>query len=506
IFWGDPHIETLDKKKFTFNGWGEYTLVSLETTNASFYLQARTSRAEKANGNLTDATIFSAFAAKDKLGSNVQVELNERKDGLIIYAKSSEDMPTVVDYTRDFADMTKVFDVQDEYISLSRDDASKTLTAVFSNGISFNVSVGVRMLSVSVVLPTVFKGRTKGLLGNFDGNPDNDFMFENGTILSPNISERQIFGYGQTWELNAMKSVFIYPLGKNHSDFHNRTFVPKFLDEANVEKVTNAKKICGEDNQECIFDLVFTENEAVANNTRRLEAEASTGRAEIANQIPTITGNSTVYARVGQNVSVRANASDDGPITYKLLYNTANATFKVETDNSTTISFILKNDDPVYVSLTAEDEFKVQSPALTLDISICSGCTDHGVCDFTQQRAENRSMPTFKYAVCICNPYWQGDNCETDFKGCASTPCSLLRNCTDNPADIHAILNRAFNCSACPKGYTDGVLDPSKCIDINECLEGISDCDQDCNNTYGGYICTCKYGYTYNISQHKCIN
>ncbi|KAK3597086.1 hypothetical protein CHS0354_022093 [Potamilus streckersoni] len=546
IFWGDPHIETLDKKKFTFNGWGEYTLVSLETTNATFYLQSRTSRAEKANGNLTDATIFSAFAAKDKLGSNVQVELNDRKDGLIIYAKSHENLSSFVDFTRDFADMTKEFDVQDEYISLSRDDATKTLTAVFSNGISFNVSVGVRMLSVSVVLPTEFKGRTRGLLGNFDGNPDNDFMFDNGTILSSNISERQIFNYGQTWEVNATKSVFIYPLGKNHSDFHYRNFVPKFLDEANIEKVVNAKKTCGEDNQECIFDLVFTENEAVANNTRRLEAQASTGQAEIANTIPTITGNNTVYVQVGQTVYVRANASDDGPFTYNLLYNTANATYNVQKDHSVVVSFVVKNEDPVSVSITAQDQLAVQSPALTLDIYLCTGCTNHGNCDFTQQRADNRSTSKFKYAVCICTPYWQGENCERDFNGCASTPCSPLRTCIDNPAPIHQSLNRAYNCSACPKGYVDGVVDPSKCIDINECntsshgcaqtcvntdgnyycacnnsfrlhlngkdcqdinecQEGISHCDQDCNNTYGGYICTCKAGYNYNITKIQCV-
>ncbi|KAK3598136.1 hypothetical protein CHS0354_000073 [Potamilus streckersoni] len=89
VFWGDPHIETLDKKKFTFNGWGENTLVSLETDNVTFHLQSRTSRAVKTDRIVTDATIFSAFAAMDNLGANVHVELSRNKDGELFLNLSS---------------------------------------------------------------------------------------------------------------------------------------------------------------------------------------------------------------------------------------------------------------------------------------------------------------------------------------------------------------------------------------------------------------------------------
>ena len=32
--------------------------------------------------------------------------------------------------------------------------------------------------------------------------------------------------------------------------------------------------------------------------------------------------------------------------------------------------------------------------------------------------------------------------------------------------------------------------------DINECEEGISGCSQLCNNTVGGYFCSCMAGYS----------
>lgn len=83
FFWGDPHIQTLDKKDYTFNGWGEYTMLELlseETT--AFVLQARTGRVKDSNGNFTNATIFTGFAAKDYVNTAiVQIELSNDRQG-----------------------------------------------------------------------------------------------------------------------------------------------------------------------------------------------------------------------------------------------------------------------------------------------------------------------------------------------------------------------------------------------------------------------------------------
>ena len=64
-FWGDPHIKTLDGKEYTYNGWGEYTLVNMTTNDFRFTLQGRTGLAETETGTLTNATVFTAFGAEE---------------------------------------------------------------------------------------------------------------------------------------------------------------------------------------------------------------------------------------------------------------------------------------------------------------------------------------------------------------------------------------------------------------------------------------------------------
>ena len=68
-FWGDPHINTLDGRMYTFNGRGEYTLVSLE---GFFELQART---QPVSMN-TSATQFTACAmAASREGTRIEVSI-----------------------------------------------------------------------------------------------------------------------------------------------------------------------------------------------------------------------------------------------------------------------------------------------------------------------------------------------------------------------------------------------------------------------------------------------
>ena len=76
---GDPHFHTLDGFQYTFNGLGEYTLI--ETTQGNFTLQGRTVKARYANGTETDATVFSAFAARDVNSDKIQIKMSATRDG-----------------------------------------------------------------------------------------------------------------------------------------------------------------------------------------------------------------------------------------------------------------------------------------------------------------------------------------------------------------------------------------------------------------------------------------
>ena len=42
--------------------------------------------------------------------------------------------------------------------------------------------------------------------------------------------------------------------------------------------------------------------------------------------------------------------------------------------------------------------------------------------------------------------------------------------------------------------------------DINECLEGIHECEQNCHNTPESYICTCEIGFTLDVNGRNCTD
>lgn len=70
----------------------------------------------------------------------------------------------------------------------------------------------MELLTTKVALPNSLKGFTKGLLGNFDGDANNDFGLPNGKILKNNLSDREIFTeFGEKCE---------YPINRG---YHNNT-------------------------------------------------------------------------------------------------------------------------------------------------------------------------------------------------------------------------------------------------------------------------------------------
>ena len=56
--WGDPHITTVDGDVFTFNGWGEYSLLELNASSTMFTLQGRTGNISASEGSATKLIAF----------------------------------------------------------------------------------------------------------------------------------------------------------------------------------------------------------------------------------------------------------------------------------------------------------------------------------------------------------------------------------------------------------------------------------------------------------------
>ncbi|XP_053387796.1 mucin-like protein [Mercenaria mercenaria] len=259
------------------------------------------------------------------------------------------------------------------------------------------------MMTLSTFVPTHFKNLTKGLLGNYNGDASDDFAMPNGTVLKENITEREIFEYGKTWAINPNNSAFVYDVGKSHVDFHNETYVPRFLDEADPQLIAKGEKICeGSNNTECVFDYVFTEKPDIAEETKKIKGQSDADKAEIDETVPTLDGCSTVNVTKGQNASCKLNVGDGD--TVKIV--SSNVSAEIDQDSST-ITFVPKTDEPVTIRVVAENENGRLSPAFSVSVLLCTGCSSHGVCTGVP-RTDPRENEYFQYSTCDCDPEYEG--------------------------------------------------------------------------------------------------
>ncbi|KAL4219778.1 hypothetical protein ACF0H5_020191 [Mactra antiquata] len=485
-FWGDPHFQTLDGLSYTFNGLGEYTLLQMKTGNKTFILQARTQRAVKSDGALSDATIFSAFAAMDEFNASFHVELKRAKNGFIIYGNGKD---LTKQYNEAANEDVPIFDVPHGTLLISK--RGQTLVVLFpSSGISLNVSINVEMLSLNSIVPNTFENLTTGLLGNYNGVIEDDFTLPNGTVLSANMTEREIFIYGQNWEIDGIVSAFVYPEGKNHSDYHNATFIPRFLDEAAPEKIKEAEVACnGSKNVECVFDYVFTESGEIARSTNQVKGNTDQTKSQMDEVMPQIIGCESINATYENIVSCPITI-EDGTIV-EFLSNNVNASFE---NDSSSIVYYQANNEPVDVRVVSINEQERSSTVFHMDVILCTGCSGNGVCTDIP-RVDHRNTETFKYATCECYIDYEGPDCETLFDGCSEDPCSLNRDCHRLVGSNRTEWNRTYLCDACPGGYLGIDSYNDTCEDINECTMDNPPCDQECTNIDGSYECSCKFGY-----------
>ncbi len=109
---------------------------------------------------------------------------------------------------------------------------------------------------------------------------------------------------------------------------------------------------------------------------------------------------------------------------------------------------------------------------------------------------------------------WSGDFCEDDIDGCEDFMCYPEVQCIDNPAPMSGA-----SCGDCPMGFfgtgfmCDGryntssyyillselrlVPSLSDAVDIDECENGTDNCQQQCVNTEGSFLCECYSGFKF---------
>ncbi|XP_055860776.1 mucin-4-like isoform X7 [Biomphalaria glabrata] len=495
---GDPHINTLDGKGYSMNGLGEFILLLIK--EISFTLQARTKQALSAAGNATKATVFSAFAAQEGDNATFQVELNAEGDGMII--------------TSCGADLTKDFYDDERYngsnlvteVSISRKEGSNKTSVVagFPSGVSIEVYVVQNYMEFSINVPTSYKEKTSGLLGNYNGNPDDDFVLPNGTILSNSSTERQIFEqFARRWIVTTTNTVFKYKEGENATTYQNFNFEPLYLEEANQTLVKQAEVIC-KDNVACIFDYVATGNRDFATATLTSSTQAVTAASSQSNSLPVLSlttslnSDNRLQVYEGKAINIAFSATDNDTkdvITFQLVSN-ASASYSINNITGE-VTYTPSASEPVLIGVQAKDSKGGLSSIVYISLVVCPTCSSNGTCNLNKTRDKEYQGGKFLLNLCDCWPAYNGDDCEKEVNGCLSASCAKGQDCIDLTPAQQGNNTKGYRCGDCPTGYEER---NSTCTDINECANKTAYCKANelCENSVGSYSCYCDMGYRKN--------
>ncbi|RDD39428.1 Mucin-like protein, partial [Trichoplax sp. H2] len=484
--WGDPHVETLDGKKYSFNGVGEYTLIRSE--NNYFTFQGRTKRPFIANTTkLAKATIYTSFAMSKNDSDTVEVKLNENSNTIAIIINKNS--------TYNDSHLTNGTVLSFNNIEISK--SSTTYIISFTSGISAEIQAVTETLVASVVTSSSLLGITKGLLGTYNGNVTDDFLRPDGTYLSINATDEEIYHqFGQLWQIDGNASLFTYPPGRGPGYYSDPSFVPNFskdinsLFENNTQLRDEAVKSCNGD-AACLFDAAETLSLAVAVGSKNVSESIATAQKDINIFPPTITGESIFNVTFGQVFTTVLNISD-GNSNKMLELNAANLPPGASIDNETFVFTwnvtTYKNISFEFTVINSHNLSAIFKPA----IFMCY-CANNGTCQYD---SESITINDTGYAVCQCASGWVGSFCTQDLDECAGNPC--YENVTCTPMQAPAT---GYTCGLCPGGLQgDGV----KCYDVNECETGASLCNQTCVNTVGCYSCLCNAGFELDANKFDC--
>ena len=83
---------------------------------------------------------------------------------------------------------------------------------------------------------------------------------------------------------------------------------------------------------------------------------------------------------------------------------------------------------------------------------------------------------------------------DADVNECLEGIHECAQNCHNTP--------ESYICS-CDSGYSLNA-DRRNCTDIDECALNRDGCTQNCQNTIGSYVCSCNVGYQLNADVHAC--
>jgi hypothetical protein len=256
---GDPHITTLDGQYFEFQGHGEF--IAVKSTNDNFEIQAR----QEAWIGSKEATVNTGIAIKtagnDIISVTVdpaEIYINKTKVNLNLGSKT-------------FADGSTFSEIQKGTYRLDTKQGDIVLIDTEFNFLDYTIDLAANR-----------EKRVKGIFGNFDGNPTNDLVINNGKLITDTF-ENKYPAYADSWRIAQNNSLFNYASGKNTATYTIKNFPEKEIEftEQEIKEATSTCKNAGINTQpylnNCVFDVAITGDKRFAQSALSLQNQTFIG-------------------------------------------------------------------------------------------------------------------------------------------------------------------------------------------------------------------------------------
>ncbi|WP_194924196.1 VWD domain-containing protein [Catenulispora pinisilvae] len=224
---GDPHFTTFDGRQYDFQTVGEFVLAKAD----GIEVQAR-------QAPLFDSRLASVNSAvglrvgSDRLSFAMQ---DQDQDGIRIQLNGVDIVPSTDPLTLPGGGTLVVAD-DGQFETRWPDGTEARIGTMSSWG-----------LSLVVVPSTTLRGKTQGLLGNYDGDPSNDLVTGAGQVLADPPDPKLLFGpFADSWRVTDTTSLLPYPPGTDTATFTDKTFPDKPVTLADLDpaRVAEARALC----------------------------------------------------------------------------------------------------------------------------------------------------------------------------------------------------------------------------------------------------------------------